>query len=199
MVSTLGLLATHHSPLATAFFRYTDRMIGRPQESEAAPYYAKYVAQVVGDDPLLAIETQLDDCMKLFATISEESSLHRYEPGKWSIREVLSHITDTERVFAVRLMWFARGLTPPLPSLDQDVAVAGAQADAIAWAGHVEEFHQVRLSNISLFRHVPADAWSRSGIASDHRVTVRALAYLIAGHAAHHIAILRQRYLASPL
>jgi hypothetical protein len=170
-------------------------MIGRPQNDEAAPYYSTYINQVTGNDPLATIETQLDQAMAFFSAISEEKSLYRYAPDKWSIRQLLSHVNDTERAFAFRTLWFARCFETPLPSFDQNVAAAGAGADKVAWAAHVEEFEHVRLATISFFRNLPAEAWTRSGIASDNRFTVRALAFIIPGHVAHHISVLRERYL----
>jgi DinB superfamily len=170
-------------------------MMGRPQETEAAPYYFTYINQVTGDDPLAALEGQLEDTLAFCAGIPAQRSLHRYAPEKWSIRQVLNHVTDSERAFAFRALWFARGFDAPLPSYDQDVAAAGARADTISWAEHVEEFRRVRLATLSLFKNMPAEAWTRSGIASDNRFTVRALAFIIAGHLAHHVRVLRERYL----
>ena len=170
-------------------------MIGRPQEGDAAPYYFHYIDQVPGDDALAVIERQLEESAELFAAISEEKSLYRYAPDKWSIRQLLNHVTDTERAFAFRALWFGRGFTAPMPSYDQNLAAAGAQADSIAWSAHVEEFRRVRQATASLYRNMPAEGWTRSGIASDKHVTVLALAFLIAGHAAHHLKILRERYL----
>jgi len=170
-------------------------MIGHPQSDEAAPYYFTYINKVSGDDAASVIESQLEELLAFFATISEEKSLHRYAPDKWSIRQVLNHINDAERVFALRALWFARGFDSPLPSFDQNVGVSGSQADKIAWAAHVEEFRCVRLSTISLFANMPAEAWSRRGIASDNPFTVCALAFIIPGHLTHHINILRERYL----
>ena len=172
-------------------------MIGRPDSTEAAPYYFTYIDQVTSDDPLAVIETQLDDSVKLYAEISEERSLYRYAQDKWSIRQVLNHLTDTERSFAFRALWFARGFDTPLPSYDQNIGVAGAEADRIPLATHVEEFCRVRLATISLFRNLPAAAWMRRGIASDNPFTVRALAFITAGHVIHHNRIVRERYLAS--
>lgn len=170
-------------------------MIGRPQTTEAAPYYFNYINQVAGDDPLRVVESQLEESVAFFSGISEEKSLHRYAPGKWSIRQLLSHVTDTERAFAFRALWFARGFETALPSFDQDIAAAGAEADKISWAAHIEDFRRVRLATISLFRNLPEEAWARTGIASDNRFSVRALAWITAGHLTHHVAILRQRYL----
>ena len=170
-------------------------MIARPQNTEVAPYYFTYINQVAGDDPIAAIENQLAESQALFAKVSEEKSLHCYAPDKWSIRQVLNHVTDTDRAFAFRALWFARGFDAPLPSYDQNIAATGADADRISWAAHVEEFRVVRLSTISLFKNMPSQAWTRSGIASGNPFTVRALAYIIPGHLAHHITLLRERYL----
>jgi hypothetical protein len=167
-------------------------MIPRPAADDAAPYYFTYINQVTGDDPLAALEAQLNE--PLLSSISEEKSLYRYAPGKWSIRELLNHVTDTERAFAFRALWFARGFETPLPSYDQNVASVCALADQVSWAAHVEEFRRVRLATISLFANLPAEAWTRSGIASDNRFTVRALAYIIPGHFAHHVGVVRERY-----
>jgi len=169
-------------------------MIGRPQSTEAAPYYFRYIDCVSGDDPIAALQ-QLHELLPFLSGISEQKSLHRYVPGKWSIRQVLNHVTDTERAFAFRVLWFARGFESPLPSYDQSIAAAGADADSVSWAAHIEEFRQVRLSTISLFGNLPQEAWMRTGIASDNRFTVRALAFIIAGHLAHHVRIIRERYL----
>src|SRR5580693_1015877 len=125
-------------------------MIGRPLDTEAAQYYFTYIHQVIGDDIVSIIEDQLDQALDLFARISNEGSLHRYAPDKWSIRQVLNHVSDTERAFAFRALWFARGFDAPLPGYDQNIAASGAGADSIAWAAHVEEFGQVRESTISL-------------------------------------------------
>src|SRR5438046_4771228 len=137
-------------------------MIGRPSPTEAAPYYFTYINQVTGENPMATIETQLDDSLVFFSTILEEKSRHRYAPEKWSIRQVLNHVTDTERAFAFRALWFARGFDTPLPSYDQDVAAAGAAADEIAWAAHIEEFGHVRRATIALYRNMPTDAWMSS-------------------------------------
>lgn len=170
-------------------------MLERPGEAEAAPSFFTYINQVAGEDVFGFIESQLDDALALFATISEEASLRRYAPDKWSIRQVLNHVTDTERAFDFRLLWFGRGFGTPLPGYDQDIAARGAEADGVSWAAHVEEFRQVRLSTISFYRNMPAAGWARSGIANDKFVTTRAPGWIIPGHVAHHLRILRERYL----
>jgi hypothetical protein len=170
-------------------------MQGRPEPQEAAPYYFRYIDQVQSEDVLGALETQLDEMLALLGGITEDRSLHRYAPDKWSIRQALNHVTDTERVFVFRAFWFGRGFAGPLASFDQEISAGAARADEVSWARHVEEFRSVRQATLTFFRDLPAEAWTRSGVASDHPVTVRALAYITAGHAAHHAAILRERYL----
>ena len=170
-------------------------MHGRPDSTEAGSYYFTYINQVPGDDALPVIEQQLDTAVTFCSAISEEKSSYRYAPEKWSIRQVLNHVTDTERALAFRALWFARGFSAPLPSYDQDVAAAGAEADSLPWPAHIEEFQRVRLATISLFRNLPQDAWMRTVIAIDNRFTVRAMAFIIAGHVEHHSRILRERYL----
>jgi len=168
----------------------------RPAAGEAAAYYFTYIDCVVGDDILGTLEHQMYRTLQILSAISEEQSLQRYAPGKWSIRELWNHVTDTERVFLYRALWFARGFDSPLPAFDQDIAVAHSAADQYSWASHVDEFRAVRQATLAFFRNLPAEAYSRSGIASENLVTVRALAYIIAGHVAHHSAILLERYLA---
>jgi hypothetical protein len=170
-------------------------MIGRPDSSEAAPYYFAYINQVTGDNVSSVMESQLEESLAFFSAISEEKSLYRYAPEKWSIRQVLNHSIDTERAFTFRALWFARGFETPLPSYDQNVAACTAEADRVAWAAHIEEFRRVRLSTISMFGNMPSEAWLRRGVASGNPFTVRALAYIAAGHLTHHIRILRERYL----
>src|SRR4051794_5553999 len=134
-------------------------MIGRPTETEAAPYYFTYIDKVSAEGPQAMVESQLESALTLFDGISEETSLHRYAPEKWSIRQVLNHVTDTERAFVFRLLWFARGFDTALPGFDQDIAAAGAAADGVPWAAHVAEFRAVRQSTISLFRNMPPEGW----------------------------------------
>lgn len=170
-------------------------MIGRPNSNEAMSYYFKYIDLVTSDDIVGVLETQLDESLGFLQGISEEKSLHRYGPDKWSIREVINHVSDTERVFAFRALWFGRGFDSPLPSFDEKISAASAQADEVSWAGHLEELRGVRLATLALFRHLPAEAWTRTGVASGNPVSVRALAYITAGHLAHHLGIVRERYL----
>jgi len=170
-------------------------MNGRPQSGEAAQYYFNYIDQVSGDAVIPVLEQQLETTMPFLEKISEEKSLHRYSPDKWSIREAWNHINDCERLFVYRGMWFARGFEAPLPSFDQHIAAAGAHADRTPWADHIEEFRGVRMATISFFRNLPADAWMRKGVASDNPFTVRAIAFITAGHLAHHRRVIEERYL----
>jgi len=168
--------------------------MNRPERSEAAPYYFSYIDLVTGD-VLKAMTKQADETLALLHGIAEEQSLGRYAPGKWSIREVLGHLNDTERLFVARAFWFARGFDSPLPSFDQHVAVAAAGAHERSWPSLVDEFRTSRSATVSFFANLPEDAWARRGIASDNPFTVRALAYLAVGHVTHHMTIVRERYL----
>jgi hypothetical protein len=170
-------------------------MLGRPQPDEAAPYYFGYIDQVPGDDVMAVLDAQGREAGAFLKVISEERSLHRYAPDKWSIRQVLSHVNDVERVFVFRALWFARGFDSPLPSFDEKPCSAAARSDDRPWASHVMEFRAVRLATLAFFQGLPDEAWSRTGIASDNRFSVRAIAYILAGHVAHHTAVLRERYL----
>ena len=167
---------------------------GHPNQTKQFPTDWPYINRVSGDDIALALERQLEECLALFSTISEEkpallrSRKVEHSPG-------LNHLTDTGRAFAFRALWFGRGFDSPLPDYDQNIAAAGAEADRTSWSRHVEEFSRVRLSTILLFEDSAAEAWLRSGVASGNRFTVRALAYIAAGHVIHHATILRERYL----
>lgn len=170
-------------------------MIGFPERNEAAPYYFKYIDWISSDDIAGVLETQLDETIPFLLGISEQKSLDRYAPEKWSIRQVLNHVNDCERVFLFRALWFARGFDSPLPSYDENISAGAARADEFSWASHVEEFRVVRLATLAFFRNLPEEAWMRSGVASGNSFTIRALAYILAGHLAHHRAILQERYL----
>ncbi|MGN6719292.1 MAG: DinB family protein [Candidatus Binatia bacterium] len=169
-------------------------MVGVPERTEAAPYYFTYIDRITSGDIIGKLETQLEEASSFLRGISEERSLFRYAPDKWSMRQVWSHVNDAERVFVFRALWFARGFVNPLPSFEQDIAVDGAQADSIPWARHVDEFRSLRLATVAFFRNLPEDAWKRTGMASGNSFTVRAMAYIVAGHADHHLAILGERY-----
>lgn len=170
-------------------------MIGRPERTEAEPYYFRYIDQVPGDDVLAVLASQLEEMPEYLSGVSEERSLHRYGPDKWTMRQVLNHVNDCERLFGARAFWFARGFDSPLPSFDQNTAISTAGADDRPWGSHVDEFRAVRAATVPFFQNLPTDAWARRGIASGNPFTVRALAFLTAGHVVHHSRILRERYL----
>jgi hypothetical protein len=168
----------------------------RPDRTEAADYFFTYIDKVAGDDDICGIlERQSAEVPALLRSISDDRSLHRYAPDKWSIREVVGHLNDTERLFVSRAFWFARGFDSPLPSFDEKVAVSAAGAQDRSWSSHLDEFRAVRAATVAFFRGLPADAWMRRGIASGNPFTVRALAFVTAGHVIHHMTILRERYL----
>jgi hypothetical protein len=170
-------------------------MISRPEANEAAPYYFRYINRVPSDDILSVLQSQLEETVPFLRGISEEKSLYRYAPEKWSIRQLWGHVNDAERVFMIRAFWFARNFDTEMPSFEQEIAVAAARSDDVSWAQHVEEFREIRLATISFFRNLPEEAWTRKGIASGNPVTVRACAFIVAGHVTHHAAVLRGKYL----
>jgi hypothetical protein len=169
--------------------------MSHPQSNEAAPYYWRYIDLIPGDDIVGQLKSQVEQTNTFLAAISDEQSLRSYAPGKWTIRQIVNHLNDSERVFVGRALWFARGFTDALPSFDQDVCVAAAAANDMSWVGLREEFDNVRKSTISFFENLPSDAWSRAGIASGYPFTVNALAYIIAGHVEHHKKVVSERYL----
>lgn len=166
-----------------------------PDRTEAADYYFTYIDQVPDSDILDLLEAQGPETVALLEGISEQESLRRYAPDKWSIRDVVKHVSDAERLFVFRAFWFARGFEHPLPSFDQAVAATAAHADDCSWRSLIEEFQAVRAATMTFFQSVSAEEWMRRGIASDKPFTVRALAYITVGHVTHHSKILRERYL----
>jgi hypothetical protein len=167
----------------------------RPDSSEFAEYYLTYVSKVPEGDIRHTLHEQAAAARAMLEQIPEARVSHRYGPDKWSIRQVVSHVNDTERVFTFRALWFARGLEPALPSFDQNDAIVGAGADDRDWAGLIHEFTSIRSATLDLFDSLGSDAWLRRGIASGNPFSVRALAWITAGHVEHHLGLLRERYL----
>ena len=168
----------------------------RPEPTEYASYYEKYISRVPDDADLIeTLERQGAETLALLRALPEERGGHRYEPGKWSVKQVVGHISDAERIFSYRALSIARGDSAPLPGMEQEVWMAGVDFDARTLSDLLEEFAAVRASTLHLLRHLSPEAWARRGTASDNEVTVRALAYIIAGHEAHHVGILKERYL----
>jgi uncharacterized damage-inducible protein DinB len=170
-------------------------MIAPPEVTEYNSYYGRYVSLVPGGDLTQTLDAQLAQSLPMLGTIGEQKSLHRYAPGKWSIKEVLGHLIDAERIFTYRALRFARRDPTPLPGFDQDPYVAAPNFDSRPWNDLIAEFDHVRRSTILFFRSLTPEDLLRSGTASQNSITVRALGYIIAGHELHHLEILRDRYL----
>jgi hypothetical protein len=172
-----------------------DGGIGRPARDETVEYYFHYIDLVPDGDIRAILDEQRQETLSFLETIPEERASHRYAPDKWSVSEVVSHMNDSERLYTMRAFWFARGMQSPLPSFESGYAVTTAKGGERPWSTHVHEFASIRASTVDLFRHLPPEAWLRRGVASDYPFSVRALAYLAAGHVIHHTRILRERYL----
>ena len=166
----------------------------RPEPTEYAEFYAKYIAKVPGTDVLGVLETERQQMLQLFRGRNERDGDFRYGPGKWTVKEVLGHITDTERIFTYRALRIARGDKTPLPGFEQDDYVRDGAFGERKLVELAEEFGAVRGATMALFRSFPEAAWERRGVASHREVTVRALLFITAGHQMHHRAILEERY-----
>ena len=169
--------------------------VARPEPSEYAPYYGKYVGLVEGEDVLRALGEQIDDSLATLRGVSAPESLGPYAPGKWSLREVVGHLIDAERIFAYRALRFARNDKTELPGFEQNDYVPAGRFDSRSLPDLIAEWELVRRGNILMFRGLDADAWLRRGVASQNEMSVRALAHVIAGHELHHMKIVRERYL----
>ena len=173
-----------------------DFAIGKPDETEYLPYYGRYIALVPDNRNILPVlSDQMEDTLALLRSIPESQAGFRYAPDKWSIRELVGHVIDTERIFAYRALRFARHDQTPLPGYEQDDYISNASYDAHPLGELAAEFESVRRSTLFLFKHLDAEAWIRRGTANESEVSVRALAYIIAGHELHHKEVLRNRYL----
>jgi uncharacterized damage-inducible protein DinB len=169
--------------------------IGKPEETEYLPYYGKYIARVQDEDVLAALSHQLQETLDLLRSIPESQAGFRYASGKWSIKELVGHVIDTERIFAYRALRFARNDRTPVPGYEQDDYIREASFDECLLAALAAEFESVRHASLFLFKHLSEEAWTRRGVANESEVSVRALAYIIAGHELHHREILRDKYL----
>lgn len=167
----------------------------RPAKTEYLAYYSRYIDMVAGNDAIAALKAQLRETMAFLNCISNEETNYRYAPGKWSVREVVGHMIDTERIMAYRALRIARGDQTPMPGFEQDDYVRGGNFQHVRWSDLVEEFDLVRRSNLALFSAFNEEAWARSGTASGATVTARALAWIIAGHELHHRNVIEQKYL----
>jgi hypothetical protein len=168
-----------------------------PDPSEYGPYYADYVAEAGEIAGLDQLAVQVDDTVRLLQPLSEQMAGYRYAPEKWTVREVVGHVIDTERVLAARALHFARRDPAPLPGFDQDPYVTEARSDARQLHSLLAELQAVRRATLALFRNVPDEAWGYRGTASGVEFTVRAVLFIIAGHELHHRRVLEERYLGS--
>ncbi len=167
---------------------------GRPAETEYAPFYAKYVGLVPEADVLATLEGQIEDFRRFTKSVPPGRETYRYGPDKWSVREVIGHLTDGERVFGYRAFAISRGEQQALPSFDENAYVAQSGYDRIALADLADELVMVRRANLAVLRRLEPGAWTRMGTASGKPVSVRALAHVMVGHPRHHLAVLRERY-----
>jgi hypothetical protein len=169
----------------------------RPEPQEYAPYYDRYISLVAGDDLIATLEQQRRDTMLLLSGRSDQDGDYRYAPDKWSAKEVLGHVCDSERIFAYRALRIARHDQTPMEGFEQDDYVRNGPFARRPLADLVEDFIAVRRASLSLFRNLDEEAWTRRGIANKNEISVRALAYIIAGHELHHRRILQEKYFAA--
>lgn len=167
--------------------------IRKPAVGEYAPPFGKYIDQVPETGLAALLESQLNELAALIGGLTDEQALAVHPPYTWTIKQVLGHLLDCERVFGYRILRLARGDRTPLPGFDENAFMAAANFNAIPLAELLAEFTAVRESHIRLLRHLPADAWSRQGTVSEHPMTTRAMAYALAGHAGHHLGIMVDR------
>lgn len=167
----------------------------RPDPSEFSPYYAGYVARVPDGDIVETLGAQVDATVALVQSLDEAKGSHRYAPGKWSIRQVLGHMADTERIMGYRALRVARGDATPLPGFDENLYVQNARFDERTLASLSDELALVRKATLAVLAPLDEQELGRAGSANGAPITARALAWIIAGHERHHVAILRERYL----
>jgi len=168
---------------------------GRPDDTEYAPFYARYVADVPEADVVATLRDSGREIVAALAAIPESRGGFRYAPDKWTIREVVGHLIDAERIFGYRALRLARADATPLPGFEENDYARTAGSDARTLADLVDELRVVREGTVRLFASLPEEAWTRRGIVNHREVSVRALAYITAGHARHHMNVLRERYL----
>jgi uncharacterized damage-inducible protein DinB len=167
----------------------------RPQPGEYAPYYEKYLSQIQGNDILATLDDQRRQMLLLLSGRTEADGDLRYAPGKWTVKEVLGHVCDAERIFAYRALRISRNDPTPMEGFDENDYVRNGPFARRTLADLIEDFTAVRRATISLFRNLDEAAWARRGVANKNEVTVRALAYIIAGHELHHRKIIEEKYL----
>jgi len=166
----------------------------KPRAGEIVGYYQGYVDEAGEDEPLAALERGLEETAELVRELGEARGGFRYAPGKWSVRELVGHLSDGERIFAYRAFRMARGDRTPLASFDEDAYVAASGYDRRTLADLLEEFATLRRASLQLFRSFDAAAWERTGVASDKPFVVCAFPWMMLGHERHHRRVLRERY-----
>lgn len=172
-------------------------VITRPENTEFNAYYGKYINAVAGDDAFAVMRDQIEETMRLLQSIPEGRGAFRYAPGKWSIKEVIGHMCDTERIMCYRALRMARADATPLPGFEQDDFVAAANFDTRSLQSLMAELQSIRAATLAFFSSLDEPMLRRTGTASNSPFSVRALAYVIAGHERHHVKILREKYLAA--
>lgn len=166
----------------------------RPGTGEYDPFYQPYLARI-GDGPIVPrLAAQSAELRELLGGLRPGGAVHRYEAGKWSVKQVVGHLADSERIFGMRATCIARGETAELPGFEQDDYVAGGGFDERTVDSLLREFEQLRGANVEMFGGLPEEHWQRTGRANAAPVSVRALAWILAGHMEHHLAVLRERY-----
>ena len=174
----------------------TNYVPGPPDPSEYAPGFQGYIDRAKSEDDIIAaLTTQMDELRALVGGLDATTAGHRYAEGKWTIREVIGHVTDAERVFGYRAMCIARGETTSLPGFDENVYAANSPADARLLPDLLDEFADLRSAGVRMLRALTPESWTRGGTANGKPVTARAIAYVMLGHVRHHIAVLKERYL----
>jgi uncharacterized damage-inducible protein DinB len=173
----------------------TTAAIVRPKADEHAEYYGRYISQVPEGDLVTLLREQIIDTVALLSGVSPERANYAYAPGKWTIKEVVGHMIDVERVMSFRALWFARNDKTDLPGFDENQWVPHSNSASRTLDDLLEEFQVVRAATVHLAKHLDAGALERRGNASGNPVSVRALLYIIAGHERHHAALFRDRYL----
>ena len=169
--------------------------MNRPSETEYAPDYQGYVDRVSETEILPVLRAQMDDLDALLGRVTADQETYRYAEGKWSIREIIGHLIDGERVFGYRAFCIARGEKQNLPGFDQNDYMLTSPYNSIELEDLLSELRLIRLGNLAMFRTFDEEAWNRLGTANENQVTVRALAFIMAGHVRHHMNVLRERYL----
>ncbi len=169
--------------------------MARPNKNDYTPYYETYISKVEGQNGIFTLESQMNSALKLMHDIPVGKGNYAYAPGKWSIKELLGHIIDGERVFAYRALCFARGETKPLPGFEQDDYVKAGNFNSRNLSDLIKEFEVVRTASITLFKSFDEAAFNRRGLANGKELSVLAILFIICGHASHHFDILKERYL----